>query len=270
VIVASSPSFWDVLLRVPGVPPLGRMVTSSESSERPGGGAVGTAGWVAELGAPSGVVSTADGEDGERIRLAVDGAGIAAAWLPGETVRCVILLTPDGERTMVNQRPVPVPAAVNAAGRALLEKAAVLWTDWRDGATAAAVHEAAGAGLRATALRRFRRELAAGRNHEVVIGTSADGFRPTDVELAAMGCTFCVITDGPRGGSYRAVGGAWTRFDAAPLPGAFVDSCGAGDAFNAGVLVALSRGHTAEDAVALGASTAARACCQAGTFPVTL
>jgi sugar/nucleoside kinase (ribokinase family) len=266
MIVASSPSFWDVLLRVPSVPPAGRMVTSTDSCERPGGGAVGTAGWVAVLGTPAGVVSTAGGEDGERIRSAVERAGIAAAWLPGDTVRCLVLLTPDGERTMINQQPVPIPAAVTTAARDLLERATVIWTDWRDGDTAGAVHGATGAGLRATALRRFRRELSAGRTHEVVVGTSADGFTPRADELDAMGCTFCVITDGPRGGSYWA-GGEWKRFDAAPLPGEFVDSCGAGDAFNAGVLVALSSGRSAEEAVQLGASTAARACCQVGTFP---
>jgi sugar/nucleoside kinase (ribokinase family) len=243
------------------------MVTSSESCERPGGGAVGTAGWVAALGAEAGLVSTAGGEDGARIRSAVERAGIAAAWLPGDTVRCLVLLTPDGERTMINQRPVPTPAAVNDAARAVLERASVFWTDWRDGETADAVHAAMGEGLRATALRRFRRELAAGRQHEVVIGTSADGFRPTGDELEAMGCTVCVITDGPRGGSYRAGDSEWKRFEAAPLPGRFVDSCGAGDAFNAGVLVALSRGEAPEQALRLGASTAARACCQVGTFP---
>jgi sugar/nucleoside kinase (ribokinase family) len=101
-----------------------------------------------------------------------------------------------------------------------------------------------------------------------VIGTGADGFTPTDSELSASGCTFCVITDGPRGGSYWTGAGAWESFEAAPLPGEFVDSCGAGDAFNAGVLVGLSRGESAEDAVRLGADTAAKACCQAGTFPL--
>jgi sugar/nucleoside kinase (ribokinase family) len=268
LIVASSPTFWDVLMRVPHLPVLGRQVTSAETCERPGGGAVGTGGWVALLGAPVGVVAPADGEDGVRIRAAVEGAGIVAAWLPGETVRCLIMLTPDGERTMINQQPVPVPGVLNGAASALLSAATALWSDWRDEATAAAVHRAMPTSLRATALRRFRRELHGGRGHEIVIGTGADGFTPTAAELAEMGCAFCVITDGPRGGSYWTTRSDWSSFDASPLPGEFVDSCGAGDAFNAGVLVALSRGATAEEAVRLGADTAARACCQAGTFPL--
>ncbi|MDX6534459.1 MAG: acarbose 7IV-phosphotransferase [Gaiellales bacterium] len=256
-------------MRVPHLPHLGCQVTSAESCERPGGGAVGTAGWAALLGARVGVVAPADGADGVRIRSAVERTGILAAWLPGETVRCLILLTPDGERTMINQQPVPVPGVLTGDAGALLGEAAVLWSDWRDEETAAAVHRAMPGGLRATALRRFRRELAAGRDHEIVIGTGADGFLPTDAELGACGCMFCVITDGPSGGSYWTSRSGWSRFDASPLPSGFVDTCGAGDAFNAGVLVALSRGGSAEEAVRLGADTAARACCQAGTFPLT-
>jgi sugar/nucleoside kinase (ribokinase family) len=119
-------------------------VTSAESRERPGGGAVGTAGWTALLGAPAGVVAPADGDDGQRLRSAVERAGIAAAWLPGETVRCLIMLTPDGERTMINQQPVPIPAVLNGAASALLSEATVVWSDWRDEETAAAVHQRPG------------------------------------------------------------------------------------------------------------------------------
>jgi sugar/nucleoside kinase (ribokinase family) len=223
---------------------------------------------MALLGASVGVVAPADGEAGMRIRAAVERAGIVAAWLPGETVRCLIMLTPDGERTMINQQPVPVPGALDGAASALLGKATASWSDWRDEATAAAVHRATPTSLRATALRRFRRELDAGRRHEIVIGTRADGFTPTDAELAEMGCAFCVITDGPRGGSYWTERSDWSSFDPSPLPGEFVDSCGAGDAFNAGVLVGLSRGASPDESVRLGADTAARACCQTGTFPL--
>ena len=54
---------------------------------------------------------------------------------------------------------------------------------------------------------------------------------------------------------------------AAVLPGAFVDSCGAGDAFTAGVLVGTARGLDAAGAVALGAQAAADCCCRPGSFP---
>jgi ribokinase len=267
MIVATGPSFHDLLLPVPHLPRPGEYVTGSDATAMTGGGVVATAAWASTLGGRTAVVTSADGSDGQRLRRTLNDSGVAAAYLPGETVRCLVMLTPDGERTMVNQQPPPEPAALTQGAEALLADAQVSWCDWSDDATAGAVHAASTAPLRGISLRLLRRELEQGRSHEVVIGSRASGAVPAADELAQSGCRVCVVTDGNRGGSYWDGGPGWHTFQAAPLPGAFVDSCGAGDAFVAGVLTALARGSDCAGAVALGAATAAACCCQPGSFP---
>ena len=268
MIVTSGPSFHDLLLAVPRLPRPGEYVTSRSTVEVTGGGAVATAAWGRALDAPAAVVTAAGGADGARLQKALDDAGVEAGYLPGETVRCLVMLTPDGERTMVNQQEPPAPAALTAPARALLGAARVSWCDWSDAGTAAVVHAASAATLRGISLRLFHRELQQGRAHEVVVGSGASGATPTANELEQSGSRICVVTGGARGGSYWTREAGWRTYAAAPLPGTFVDSCGAGDAFVAGVLVALSRGAEGEDAVALGLATAAACCCQVGSFPV--
>ena len=100
-----------------------------------------------------------------------------------------------------------------------------------------------------------------------MIGSRRDAFTPSDEQLNRGGCLLCVITDGAHGGDYWTPGSGWLGFDAEPLPGEFVDSCGAGDAFTAGVLVGIARGLGGADAVAIGAQAAAACCCRPGSFP---
>jgi sugar/nucleoside kinase (ribokinase family) len=63
-------------------------------------------------------------------------------------------------------------------------------------------------------------------------------------------------------------GRGWRAFAVAPLPAdELADTCGAGDAFAAGVLQALDGGADIMDACAHGAAVAAQCLRQVGSFP---
>lgn len=88
----------------------------------------------------------------------------------------------------------------------------------------------------------------------LVIDSLADYPRPTREWLASVGCTWCVMTDGERGGQYWA-GDSWSTF--VPEPGEIVDTTGCGDAFRSGLMAAMDDGSDLSQAVALGARWAA-------------
>lgn len=267
MIVTSGPGFCDILVMVDHMPLAGALADSRQTLELPGGGAPATAAWASRLGEPAAVVTCLGGATGSALREALVAVEVADEPLAGDTVRCLVLITADGERTMVNLDPVPAPGEVPREAHNLLAAAIVCWSDWPDEATAAAVDGATRAEHRGAPLRLLQRELAGGRRHQIVIGSERDGISPSDDELGRAGCLLCVITDGARGGRYWEPQSGWSRFAPEPLPGTFVDSCGAGDAFTAGVLVGIARGLTGAGAVALGAQAAAACCCRPGSFP---
>ena len=62
-----------------------------------------------------------------------------------------------------------------------------------------------------------------------------------------------VLTQGERGGRSSTDGSAWQSFAATPLPGAVVDSYGAGDSFAAGLAYGLAEFDDPEKAIELAA-----------------
>ena len=95
---------------------------------------------------------------------------------------------------------------------------------------------------------------------------------PSAGELAALGGTRAVlaavgavaVTDGPRGA-------AWvdrtTRVEVSTRPAEVVDTTGAGDAFDAGVLAAWTAGAAPRDALAAGVAAGTRAVRRPGAWP---
>lgn len=241
MIVFTGPSFWDILCPVPALPAAGSVVdVTAPPLERAGGNAPAAAAWAATGRGPAALIAPGAGRLGRRLRAAVSAAGPEAAWLPGEPARCLVLTTPDGERTMVNLDPVAAPEGrMPARARSLLRRAATVWIDWDCGPTAEAVRAACEDGVvAAVPVRHLHRERAAGRRCDVVVGSAAQG-RPPAAELRRAGCVAAAVTDGARGG----------------------------DAFTAGFLAALAAGRPPGAAAAAGARLGAAACTAPGSFP---
>jgi len=102
----------------------------------------------------------------------------------------------------------------------------------------------------------------------VLLGRSPDDHVPTRElvsELRSLGVSRVVVTMGEKGalivreeGSEQVV---------APVPVDVVDTTGAGDAFNAGLAVALAEGRSLEEATSFASCTGALACTALGVIP---
>lgn len=253
-----------------------------------GGSAANTAVGIAALGGRAGFIGRA-GPDALGAAFAADLIASGITWLGLEdpagtaTARCLILVTPDGQRSMctfpgaahrLSERDID-PQAVARASVLLLE--GYLW----DSPSARAAMEQAmdvarGAG-RTVAVSpsdiacierrgaRFRELIRAGRVGILFVN---------DAELAALGIGAAeltakvdtlVVTHGASGASaFR--GGAAVSVPAAPVP-RVVDTTGAGDLFAAGFLVGEARGLDLTGSLRLGAAAASAVIGRFGARP---
>src|SRR5215217_6800268 len=253
-----------------------------------GGSAANTAAWLAEAGAePVLVGRVGDDERGSAARDELRATGVDARLasdpeLPTGT--CLVLVSPDGERTMApdagaNDALTATDLAdellastehVHVAGYALLRpgsrpaaRAAIMRAAERglsvsvDPSSAALLSpefldDAVGAGLLLPNADEARM-LSGERDPERAAHALASRFSEVVVTLGAEGALW---TDGR----------ASARADAVPVEVA-VDSTGAGDAFAAGLLAARLDGAAPAEALAAGARLAARAVARRGGRP---
>jgi ribokinase len=253
-----------------------------------GGSAANTAAWLAQAGAePVLVGRVGDDERGHGVRDELRAAGVDAVLVADPelpTGTCVVIVGPDGERTMAPDagandglsdadlsddllgagghlhvagyallRPGSRPAARAAISRALEHgmtvsvdpsSAALLSPEFLD--------HADGAGLLLPNLDEARM-LSGEGDPERAARALAGRFGEVVVTLGADGALW---TDG------REI----VRADAVPVEAA-VDSTGAGDAFAAGLLAARLDGAAPADALAAGARLAAEAVARPGGRP---
>jgi ribokinase len=158
-------------------------------------------------------------------RLTASGATIHAARRPGAHSRDLVLVTPDGERTIVVMQPPlqtriddPLPWDLFAACDA------VFFT----GQDPAVLRAARAARLVVVTARRAAALSASGIVADVVVGSANDPRESANdypVPPRAL-----VLTDGPRGGRVETAAGIAT-FPAPPAPPVLVGSYGAGDSF---------------------------------------
>jgi sugar/nucleoside kinase (ribokinase family) len=229
-----------------------------------GGSAANTARWLARLGARAALVTAVGRDPAGRVLLdavAADGVRLHATRVTGaRTGRIGVVVAPDGERSFVADR-----AAADGLAPDDLREA------WFDGADALHLpaYSLLGtplglAGRRAVQLarprgaavsldlasigpllangRRAARELIAGVRPDLLFATRAEakallGGGPVDglLEFAAV----AVVKRGAKGATVLARDGdARLRFEVATTPLAAADTTGAGDAFDAGFLVA--------------------------------
>jgi ribokinase len=253
-----------------------------------GGSAANTAAWLAEAGAePLLVGRVGDDERGRTARDELSAAGVSALLVADPelpTGTCVVLVEPDGERTMapdagandgLSDADLPDDALAGArhlhvAGYALLRtgsrpaaRAAVSRARERDMTVSVDPSSAAllspefldhtaGAGL-----------LLPNADEARMLSGEDDPERAARVLAARFGDV--VVTLGARGALWTD-GRDSVRADAVPVE-AVVDSTGAGDAFAAGLLAARLDGAAPAEALAAGARLAAEAVGRPGGRP---
>jgi ribokinase len=255
---------WVEFIRVEAVPGPGDIVHALETWEEAAGGGAVAAVQLAKL-AGEAVLFTAFGGDelGRRARaqLAEQGVTVRAMADPSPQRRAVCFVDADGERT------------ITVLGEKLRPSGGDTRLPWQELSRMDAVYFVSGD---AEALRLARearvlvatsRELptlrAGGVELDALVGSGEDeGERYHRGDLAAPP-RLVVTTSGHLGG-WAQPGGP---FRPASVPGAIVDSYGAGDAFAAGLTFALACGHEPADAIALAARCGAAALTGAGPYP---
>ena len=249
----------DVVTRVSG--PLARgSDTNAHISVRGGGSGANVAAWAATLGTPV-VFGCRVGDDdwGRAAVAALRGVDVRAEVDPERpTGTCVVVVEPDGERTMLpdagaNDGPLPETEPgdhLHVVGYSLL----------RDGP-------------RASALEAIERARAAGATVSVDPSSWAllrSGAIPAVDLLLPNAAEAPLLSDHPVSALVTKLGpdGArWGDVRVQAAPGKVVDTTGAGDAFAAGFLSARLEGAEPREALEAGCRVAARAVAQVGARP---
>lgn len=253
-----------------------------------GGSAANTAAWLAAAGAEPVLVGVVgDDERGREARAGLIASGVDARLavdpeLPTGT--CLVLVSPDGERTMA-----PDAGANDALSEAdlfdeLLGEGGHLhvsgYSLLRAGsrpAAIAAVHRASRAGMTVSVDPSSSALLSAEfldwadgaglllPNASEAHALTGDSYPERAARLLAERFGEVVVTLGPAGALWTD-GDAVLRAAAEPVA-EVVDSTGAGDAFAAGLLSARVAGMSTAEALAAGCKLAARAVTQSGARP---
>jgi sugar/nucleoside kinase (ribokinase family) len=269
----------DVLARAGTLPAPGGDVRASIAI-RPGGAGANTAAWLAALGADPVLIARIGADTaGEQVRGHLAAAGVGTALVTDHvapTATVVVLVDGAGQRAMLADRGAagrlaPADIAVPAGARHLHLSGYVLLDRSSRAAGQAALAAARAAGLTTSVDPQAAALLTdpAGFLDQV---RGVDLLLPSAGELAALGgadaalaaVRAVAVTDGPRGA-------AWLdRAGKVEVPGRtteVVDTTGAGDAFDAGVLVAWTGGASPAEALAAGVAAGTRAVGVAGAWP---
>lgn len=265
MLLVTGPAYVDTLMRVPQLAEEGKKMRGTIVRKSPGGGAVNTSAWLAASGVPVRLVSARGADsDGEHIAADCEGIDLSVTWLPAESTPLAWVIVPaGGDRTIYTSG---APAVDPAVLGAVCVGGTFVWSAWRDETLRWAA--AGDAPLRGCDLSFLAAEHAAGHEWQLVVGSHHDAAEGVDEALlAACGVRWCVMTEGAAGGRYWTPGDGWHHYAPAPLAEGFHDTCGAGDAFLAGLLAGLYAEESLKDACARGAMTAARCLRQPGSFP---
>lgn len=249
-----------------------------------GGSVANSIAHLSETGVRGTYLGKVAGDDlGQTFQEEMSGLGIAAPVAPSSedetgTGRCVVLVTPDGERTMSTYLGAATTMAPSDVAEAMPGGLDILFIEgylW-DAPQGAAVIESAAQTARAAGARIALTPSDAGcvernrdvmwnfitRHVDILVGNQAEigQLAGTEDPEGAMGWAIghvpvAAVTLHDEG-SLVADGTGVHRIPAAPVA-KVVDTTGAGDAYASGFLGALARGHAVEDAGRRGAEMAA-------------
>lgn len=248
-----------------------------------GGSAANTIAGLASLGGRGAFLGKIGGDRlGEVFRTDIGAIGVEFRAPPApaglETARCLVLVTPDAERTMLTFLGVSTAFGPEDVDAELIGNAAItylegyLFDEERAKAAFLRAAELAHAAGRKVALslsdpfcvERHRgafRHLVRG-HVDVLFANEAEITSLYEVEgfddacrLAGAECAFAALTRGAAGSSIVA-DGRISQIAAAPVP-RVLDTTGAGDLYAAGVLFGLARGYEPEQCGRIGAIAAA-------------
>jgi sugar/nucleoside kinase (ribokinase family) len=260
--------------------------------ERSGGSAANTIAGLASFGAKTAFIGKVAGDEfGEIFGHDIRSLGVhfdtPAAGADG-TGRCLVLVTPDGERTMSTFLGVNVAFGPADLDKALIQSAKIVYLEgylFDKPAAKQAFREAAswaqGSGAKvaltlsdAFCVDRHRADFRDFMRHgaDIVFANEAEAaalYEVDSVEEAAQGlsrdCELAVLTRSEQG-SLILASGARVSVPAAPVD-AVVDVTGAGDLYAAGFLFGLTRGETLETCGRLGSLAAAEIISHIGARP---
>lgn len=261
--------------------------------ERSGGSVANTVAGLASLGARAGFIGkVADDRFGRVFGAGLTELGVAfgRANGVGATGRCLILVTPDADRTMCTTLGVAATLGPDDLDEALIQRAAVTYLEgylWDEPQAKDAFRKAiavahAGGGRVAMSMSdpfcvdRHRAEFAAlaARDLDILLGNDAELCSLMEVDDLAEACRR-VRRPGLIVSVTRGALGAWA-FEGTdgpivevPVEGSprVVDTTGAGDLFAAGFLFALCRGSELQACARLGNLTAAEVISHVGARP---
>ncbi|HTU78377.1 MAG TPA: PfkB family carbohydrate kinase [Solirubrobacteraceae bacterium] len=245
---------WVRFARVPHVPVAGEVVHASGTFEEPAGGGAVAAVQLARLaGAATLVTALGQDDHGRRSRarlheLAVD---VRACLVDSPTRRAVTLVDDRRERTITTfgERLDPHGEDESLEWHALAGTDALYFTAGDERALRAA-REAARV---LVASPRARDALGHGVALDALVLSADDAIERGEMDRAREEAELLVLTEGERGGSYRARSGESGRWAPVPPPGAPADTYGCGDSFAAGLTYGLGVGLALVDALALAA-----------------
>ena len=259
-----------------------------------GGSAANTLAGLASLGARCAFIGqVADDQLGEVFAHDIRAAGIAFDIAPraGDppTARCLIFVTPDGQRTMNTFLGASHYLPAEALDEAAIARAAVLYLEgylWDPEEPRAAMRKAIAAAHRAGrkvaftpsesfVIERHRDDFMAlidageidvlfCNEHEMAALVRTDDFE-AGIAMLAPKIPVLVVTRGP-GGAVALSGGERAEVAAEPID-RVVDTTGAGDLFAAGFLFAHVRGMELEKCLRLGAICACEVISHYGARP---
>jgi ribokinase len=242
--------------RVPAVPAAGDIAHLEEVRWFPGGGG-GVA--FAQLARSDAEVHlfTALGDDEAAAQVeaevAAAGARIHAARRREPHTRDVVLVTPDGERTIVVVGQPLHPRAVDPLPWELLSGCDAAYFTAQD---PAAIRAARAARVLVVTARRREALVASGVRADVVVGSARDPREASALADYPVRPGALVMTEGERGGTIETAGGR-ARFAAAAPPPAIRGSYGAGDTFAAALTYYAAAGLPVAEACARAARHAA-------------
>jgi sugar/nucleoside kinase (ribokinase family) len=280
VIVVVGDAGLDVLAR-PGGPIAAGSDTRADVRTTLGGAGANTSAWLARLGAaPTLVGRVGDDPAGRQVEAELTAAGVRCALTvdPREHTCCVVVLVEGGQRTMLSDRgagrrlvPTDLPSLTGA--RHLHVSGYVLLDESSRAAGTAMLAAARAAGLTTSVDPQAGAPLT-----DIGLVRGVDLLLPNTAELAAL--TGSADPDSARAllGDVGAVvvtrgaaGASWIDGDGVvDVPAdqvECVDSTGAGDAFNAGLLAARLTGATPVTALQAGVAAGTSAVREVGAQP---